>query len=339
MRALRVSPPKGVRADFELVGLDVMMNSERPPSGSHVLLMPVGMQLGDFQIGVWARDGEMLRWDRIETRTERAEATAQCLWDFIKLADGELGDFVGFVSKWGLLDLGKDLEEFEGRWGMREVFEFGRSLDSRVADQAGSSHFETWRRLARQARAALRIIAATEAGELVSEDVLEILDYWDDTQRTLWASVRRLEAWRVERRAGRGLALQRRFIVNFFNGFVGKLGPTEEQEYGLHRPWTFPLEPVVSWDDEGRRLESVAYGVRQVVGAHLLSIFSTPGVDVFICSVCGNPYPFEPSEGQRRPQRGRRRFCSEACMTTARRANNRASWHRNKAGWRRRAKC
>lgn len=338
MHALRVTPPKRVRLDLELVGLDVMMNSERLPSGSHVLLMPVGMQRGEYQNGVWAPDGERLRWDRIETRTESAEATAQCIWDFIGLVDGAVDDFVGFVSKWGLLDFGEDLDGFEGYMGKRQLFDFGERLDSRLTDQAGSSHFAKWRRVAHEARSALRIIAVTEAGELVGEDVLEILDYWDDFQRTLWSTARRQERWRAERKAGRGLALQKRFIVNFFNGFVGKLGPSEEQEYGLHRPWTFPLEPVVLWDDEGRRLESVAYGVRQVVGAHLLSIFTTPGVDVFICSVCGNPYPFEPSECQRRPRKGRRRFCGEACVTTARRASNRASWHRNKAGYRKRAK-
>lgn len=302
-----------IRDQLELAGLDVN-NTERLPGARHVLLMPVGLQLTDSEDPDWEEGG--LRWDRIELRDQKPTSTIRCMWDFIELVDGSAEDFIGFVGKWGL-------------------FDFGEDADHLSEDQEGWSGFVWWRAAALEARSALITMVASEAGELISEEILEILHYWDDFQPDIWDGYdfrkhgklspdrilamlidKKRERWQVERRAGRGLALQRRFIVNFFNG-----------------PWMMPLELAVSWDDEGRRVETVAHGARQVAGAHLLSIFNSPEVDVFICSVCGKPYPLEPLEGHRRPRRGRRRFCSEACKLTARRSDNLASWHRNKAKW------
>jgi hypothetical protein len=310
-------PSVAVKFDFreilERVGLDPMHSSGLPVS-RHTMYVPIGLALDRDEYG-----DEFIRWDAVEMKEFEPGFTVQCLWDFVALRDPTTREVQHFVEKWGLVDLPE------------------------TEHDAGELEFPEFISAAAEARGALLLIAATEAGELVSEPVLDALYHWDEFPVNAFEELERRgepmssplyhdillekkrEHWRAERSAGRGLDLQRRLLTNFINGWVSQ-GPG-------HGPRAEPLELLVTWDASGRHVDWVAYGVRAIVGSHLLSMLSAPQIDVFTCSICGSPFPFDPLQRQRRPAAGRRQLCSSACKEAARRADNRASWHKNKSKW------
>lgn len=337
--AIQPATPRLARRSLSLrEQIEAMTNPEYSPpyAGQHTLLLPVGLRLDND------RDG--LVWDRLELRPRTASTTRRCLWDFVALAGAEDDAIVRFVSRWGVLDWG------EGRGILDADAEGYRAL---VEWDAAAETVSTW----------LRAFVLTEASGVLSADDLwplvenlmlemdqkgilgippewqwlagldrddparsalptdssewvgradDILRAYREAQRHHWAA-----RWQAERQAGTWLAAQR-WIVSQVLSF-----------------WIEPYKTMIrtGWDDTGRRIEYTAYGVREIVGAHMASVFSAPMPDVYLCSVCARPFELS-GNGARRPRDGARRFCGDACRLAARRESNRAAWHRNKDRWR-----
>lgn len=320
--------------------IEAMTNLEHHPpyAGHHTLLLPVGLHLVD--------EGEAMVWDRLELRPRPASSTRRCLWDFAGLAGADDTEMLRFVNRWGLLDWGED-------HGM---------LDT---DVEGSRALVEWDAAIETVSLWLRAFVLTEAsGPLTAEEfwplvyhlmlemnikgILGIPPEWqwlaglgeNDPARSVfptdpaeWAgradafldAIREAERnqwiarWQAERQAGTWLTAQRWLVSQVLNF------------------WIEPYEGMVRtiWDDAGRRIEYTAYGVREIVGAHMAAIFAAPMADVYLCSMCGRAFELPDGEA-RRPREGARRFCGDACRLAARRESNRAAWHRHKDQWRRR---
>ncbi len=186
----------------------------------------------------------------------------------------------------------------------------------------------------------------TEQEELVPEGLLWELRGGDRREYYSWKAemaarpippsevfnvelARQRDYFDAERRAGRGVALQRELIVNL----LGEIAmPPEHRSSDAYA--AVPLLFGFSWDDRGRRIEARATGVREIVASHLLSIFGSSQPDVFICSVCGTPFSTASAQTRRRPRAGVKRLCSDACRLAAKQESNRASWNKNKDRWR-----
>ena len=300
-----------------MVGIDIA-NSEQPRHAHHVLLRPVGLELRGMAVDIavsdsdWTAGNELIRWERIELEEVSPDATERCIWDFLSLSRLSPEGVLEFADKWGLFDFGYDAA----------YMSLDKSAWADVAD---------WQSEADHVTNILRAIVTTEAGDLVSESelfglrdgedrpevppdvLLQGFEAWSDKVSELL-----LRRWRTARKAGEGLALQRRLLAN------------------LVAQWVNPLDIVPHWDARGRRLQRTARGVKEIVGAQLALLFTAPELDVFTCSVCGDPFPL--GEGSRRPRRGASRFCSPKCRQAAKRADNLASWHRNKPKHRSRKK-
>ncbi|MSQ17738.1 MAG: hypothetical protein EXR54_09315 [Dehalococcoidia bacterium] len=224
---------------------------------------------------------------------------------------------VRFIKKWGLLDFGEDAEYMQ-------------------TEGEASCDLQYWRYEVTEAHKLVLAMVATAGGELVEEGALKDirgsheslqdstldLNTFLPTNRTFswedWLQAKEddwLARIQTERRADRGLELQRLLVTNRLAEWVNIAS----------------LIPV--WNEDERRVETVARGVGEIVGAHLLGLFVSSPLDVFSCSVCGRPFPLNDSTTQRRPRTGSQRFCSDDCRAQAKRASNLASWHRNRARW------
>ena len=308
-----------LRKKLETAGL-TMLESTNTQGGAHILLLPRKPRI---------EDGRFL-WNGVDPVEKNPRETQQCFWDYLglaDLADGALQQGVlAFVYQWGVLDYGVGEIDFRP-YGRQEELEGSASLDD-------------WPYGASRLRTLLLAILNTAQGKVIPVDMLKSLrgsyesltprrlELGEDVyrRRTLADSMEAmgrasetewLERVQVERRQGRGLELQRMVIVNRLSEWVNP---------------RMVFVPV--WErDDIRGIRTVAHGVEEIVGAHLLEVFGTEPLDVYICSVCGRPYPWD-EKSQRRPRAGARRFCSDACRAQGRRTTNLASWHRNKARWR-----
>ncbi len=288
-------------------------------AGRHFLLRPMGLRYEEEE-GIPAILGDDANigmvWDGIEFEESSAASTAKCIWDFVALLDQPLTAIHDFVGKWGLYDFGED-------------------MDWMTVDQTAEKGLVEWVEQIREVDAILRILAATETEELVPLDLLSDLHAYDTTEPDFKNELiggriptglgsqelqrflrdRMLDRWTFERHRGYGLALQRSMIEHALNY------------------WSSEVSSYPIWDENGRRLETSAYGVMQIIAAQLTNIFMSTTLDVFICSVCARPFSFEATGALRRPKTGAQRFCTHACRVEAKRQANLASWHKNKARW------
>lgn len=308
----RWGPP--LQIQLELLGLDMKaIDRESTRPAVHTLLKGDRLRI---------EGEELLAWDSLQSVNVPARDTQRCLWDFLELAripDGEAELF------------GRSVLTFADTWGV-----LAYDYDTRP-EEPGEQELAGWRERADSAQAILLTLIATDEGRICDVESMAPLRFWDEhpfekpvdmewawyrrpdgsirsleemrATREIW----RLDNWRREQRAGRGLELQRELLSSSMAEWIGTLGLGAE------------------WDEDGRRLEELAVGVHDIVGAHLAAIFASKVLGVFVCSICGKPY--EVSEEQRRPRQGARRLCSEACRKEAKRQDNLVSWHRNKSRW------
>jgi hypothetical protein len=258
-----------------------------------------------------------LAWERAPLVPFTGDTT-DFIFRYVDLADASAADFLEFVEVWGLPTLG-DLEPDYTPWWAR-----------------GSLSLLRWRADAAAVRAGLRVLIATEQDELVDLDLLWALSgaiefelpmitdeeekeeeamFIADVTQGLRPSVqgeRRRERWKrwrvLERGRDEGLAYQRRALLDFVARWQGDTS------------WE------LRWNDGGRAAEPEVVGGNNLVGAQLLTIFTSLPFDVFECSVCANP--FDGGLAPRRPRRDRQRFCSNDCRHEAKKGRARASWHR-----------
>ena len=303
----------------------VMPEVEGPREGVHTLLIPRRPRLsvdeesdGIDPRGVTTKDlrdaspRPLLFWDSLIHREVTPNESRRCLWDLIDLvaipSESFPEEYIRFTERWGTLDSG-------------QYVDYSLGLD----DPQFGDPVELLR-WANQTHSLLLTLLGTEAGELVDERVLLDLregdaEEWDALATMPFEDIDRieelqLERWRSKRAAGQGLDLQRALVSMLVTTHY--LGSNDSQ---------------AEWDSKGRRAQSVARGVREIIGTHVSAIFLSPQIGIFSCSVCGKPFEFAEEEGKRRPRRGAQRFCSEACRLVGRRASNLRSWNRNKARW------
>lgn len=298
-------------------------------------------------------------WLHVSGLTEREipiSRASDCLWDSLKLlGHGRPFPTNGFVGE-HLSDLPSVLNIRWNDWSSDDEFHFLETVAipfiekwgiaiSRDEDYAtvssNGAHLDVsdWLEDAQHYHDILTTLAATEAGELVPEGLLwrlgSLLKWkpeWGSTIRDDYyksrftpgrpvsisqldrdVNERILAHWRSLRAHGRGLEIQRAAVVEWL------------AESGLS--WLIP-----SWDETGRRITVESYGWSNIAHSHLLELFGSAEPDVYLCSICGKPYPLPP--GRRRPREGSKHFCSPDCRRESRLISQRASWHRNKDRWR-----
>jgi hypothetical protein len=293
--------------------------------GNFRLLRPEGLRLAgltDLQperLGVPVRPrlvegDEYLYWRGYEYVEVDEDEARRCFWEFIESRETDPRAVHDFNSYWGLV---KSAGE---------------------PDLAGWSRVDSFTKEVLQARSFLVTLAATEAGDLVPDAVLESLDepdpefssdVWDLLAlqqgfelpgRDVRAAVLEAEERRARRQRmrndGVGLELQRILISSFL-----------DEKYALAPGWP-------TWDSRGRRIERIVTGVENIVWAHLHSLFTATQIDIYVCGICGKPFEFDEAAFERRPRKGVRRLCSDACRLEAKRASNRESWQKNSQRWR-----
>ncbi|GEM_PF-2656412 len=303
---------------MQLEALGIDMTERKQMSETHVLLIPEGLRLvgkdGKVGSGSNGEGGLQQEWDKAWMQEVETSRTVKCLWELVDLPAKDESQFpeavMGFTNRWGLLNL--------------------PNLGAKHIDQPSSIKMSNWGDSVEEVRAFLKLLIATEAGDPVEDDVVETLWSNDpDFPGSLFGEhgepisgtelMKRVqeavsERWDAESRPKR-IQYQRSMAIWTLSGLA------DLESEGR----TVPV-----WDDRGRRLGNTAYGVKGIVGASLQDIFMSLEMDVFLCSVCGKPFPFEESPGKRRPRIGVQRFCSPECRASAKRKATLASWHRNK---------
>jgi hypothetical protein len=316
---------------LEDLGFGMTANTE---SARHRLIRPNGLRLVDPVLTGWepvegtsyknpiydfVEGDHAISWEGWTVEEVPTPDTRDCLWELLNLPQSDSLEVMSFVSRWGLLEEPTASED-EGPFWLR---------------------LEEFDSVAESAREFLLLLATTEAQELLPKETLDAfayLDYEADTQavrdlirdeqlpalgfsgfQELSArllSEARWSRWNAIREQGRGLELQQTLAARALEEMLG----------------TSPARYV--WDQAGRRLERIAIGVKEIAWSHLAGLFTSPAVDVFICGMCGNPYPYDSASSERRPRSGVRTFCSEECRKEAKLESNRLSWQKNKNKWR-----
>jgi hypothetical protein len=302
-----------------------------PEAARHQLVKPVLVRLialldqppdeRGIRHGSEVIDGEdIIAWRQHTIVDVATDLSRGCLWDFVNCPDAPPQDLLRFVERWGVLE------------------------DPQTYNGSGSYTVDEFRTEAKRLRSVLVTLVATAAAELVGEETLDHLsaltdfDLWrledgPELTRRLGLPMEaiedvpdgyiypialdlRRERWHALRTQGHGLELQAGIIAWLLNTEVG----TREGRF--------------IWDREGRRIERIARGVKAIAWSHLAALFTSPSIDVYVCDVCGRPFEFQETVAQRRPRRGKRRFCSDSCRLEAKRAANRESWRKNSTRWR-----
>lgn len=345
------SPAALLRERVEAVTGNV---ADRPRMARHVIWEPVNLCIVEEYHGELL-DLPTLHADSITEREVPVSDAPDCMWDALRLLEagrpftkGTLPD-IGEAQLASLLDrqtnwtaeaerqyLEAYVYPFIGKWGVAVSHD-----DDVVELMERGGHFwlDEWLEAAQHLYDILAAVAATEASELITEDMLWRLGHslmYDDRRaehvirnqyieprirqgasvRDLFreAEIEVLDYWRGLRARGHGLQIQRDAIVLALSGFP-------------HPRWF-----QAAWDDSGRRVTLESLGWDQIASAHLMDLFGSTEPGLYLCSTCGKPFPLP--AGRRRPREGAARFCSDDCRRDARRAANRASWHRHKDRWR-----
>ncbi len=280
--------------------------SERPQA-EFQLIRPIGLRYIQATEQSEREAFEGFAWDSWRQGDVEREAAHACLWDFIQAVDATPETAMAFIQKWGV-------------------------FQAVVPNRAGTMTLADFVREAEAVRNFLLTLVATEHGELVQGQTLEsFADSDRDMIRELEirpgvqlvggpgrpaADENRRRRWRGIRTQGKGLELQRRLLCDFL-----------DDKYAPAQGWTM-------WDERGRWNFRVESGVKNIVWSHLYSIFMAPELDIYICSICSQPFEFDEANALRRPRSGTRAFCSDRCRGEARRQSNRQSWARNSERWR-----
>jgi len=314
---------------MELLGFD--MNA-LPFGFAHRLMRPVGVRLcnvlepdndGD---PVFVDGDEAICIEGFTLEDVKPAETGGVLWDLVALSDGRI-DVLDLVRRWGLVWDDAD-EDGWAYWGLGLFYDEANLIkafletlaetdkeqlvDAEVLEvlKGGWSHFltsyflgdfATVRRLAKVLVPGLAEPRLHESGYGWAEEV------WDALRN---------EAFNETRRNGRGLELQRELITEVLRKEL----------------WRQPIYPT--WDENGRQAQREATGIRQIAWSHIFALFAAETLDVYRCSVCGKPYPFNDHASARRPMRGKGSYCSDDCRREAKKASNRRSWQRHGKDWR-----
>lgn len=352
LRDCGASPASLLRGRVEAVTGNV---ADGPRKLRHLIWKPVNLRLVEEDRGE-PLDLPTLHADALVDHEVPVAHAGDCMWQALWLleagrpfpkaalpdiSDAELASLFEREQAWTAESERRYLEDyvlpFIDAWGVMISIE---DDVVRVMERGGLFWLDEWLETAQQLYDVLAAVAATEAGELIAEDVLwriggtrlshndrraehAIRHQYIEPRLGRGASLSDLfrkadtevlNYWRGMRAQGRGLQLQRDAIVDALNSFP-------------HPRWF-----QAAWDDSGRRVILESIGWDEIAAAHLMELFASTEPDVYLCSTCGKPFPLP--AGRRRPREGAARFCSEACRHDARRAANRASWHRHKYRWR-----
>lgn len=335
----RSSRGPSAKEQAELAGLGTNVAGELG-QGRHVLELPINPQFDDrSSVDIESGRVPWLVFDDVEEVERDPVDTRQCLWDFADLGSKATREqMMRFVTRWGLL-------------GEGAAQPLNLRLTHRSDRDSLSCHMGNWRWLTSKVRYLLQLMIATELGDLIDDDILEQIagrerwsySYWfvlrsevaDLEAGLLGNPVRQaneadavlqdvLEHWRAARREGLGLEVQRHLATRILHYWL--LSRSDGSGGWTH----------LEWDDDGRRLVGRPendIGVMEIVEYHLMNVFTSEQMDIYECSVCGHLFNHDDVRQKRRPKKGQRRFCGDDCRSAARRADNLASWHRNKSRW------
>jgi hypothetical protein len=332
----------GLKTEMEwagLMGLDLSENVE-----SQVLLMPVGLRIEDdegdtvdpstISRSIFKDSNYALCWDYLEPKEVPQVHIESCLWQFAGLATSPDEEF------------GKLFMQFNQTWG---IWSFGENSDFLQFEKADFLEIFYQMEEILQLHSLLVTLAATNSEELVGEDVLIHLrkgkddisdDWWHPIasrwtpklegadleaelnrirERPLREHAEMLNHWRNLRQLGQGIQLQRRLVANVVS-----------TEY-----FNSDNNNHVLWDAKGRRYagSTLHFGVSQIVAASVMSLFLSPSIDIYVCSVCKEIYEHELGNNNRRPRKGAQRFCSDPCRQVAANQSKSKSYFNHKDDW------
>jgi hypothetical protein len=304
-----------------------------PDTNRHELVRPVGLQMIDLidpgpdpdgvRRGSYAVEGtSILAWQAFQLEDVDPTSTTDCLWDFVRAADATPQDALAFVKRWGVYERPQHYLG-AGSWQVADFLEQADFLRTVLICLVSTASGETlndglFAKLAE--RDYYLDLGLVEDGE----EILRRLNVDPDEADRLPDGITfpvmrdvRMDRWLAQRAAGDGLQLQARIFTSLLNAEI-------DQSAG-----------AFIWDARGRRrAEKVATGVRAIAWAHIAALFTKSNLDIFRCDVCGNPFSFESLDAQRRPRRGKRRFCTDLCRLKAKREANREAWRQNGVKWR-----
>jgi len=296
-------------ARLELAGLDPY-TAAPPVRFSRVV--PVDLELYPKSTPDDLGRAEGFQWSRLRILPVDQASARRCLFALARIPRGDKAAVMRFVKEWGAL---------------RAQAFFNEAQEEFFANGAATfwEYFET----AAQVGALLSVMAATEAGEAAPLASLEVLG---------WFHLPFLRDVRDEPEGLQALKDHRSAVLRSVLG-VGDNEPSVAA-LQLQRDVVTSALPHVAgyaetrpvWDSSGRRMVRDAIGAGELMGAQLQAIFTAPLFQMAVCSVCGQV--FDTSDRDRSPRSNVRRFCSDGCRSTGRRATLRASWHRNKGKYR-----
>ncbi|HUZ01929.1 MAG TPA: hypothetical protein VMU89_16400 [Thermomicrobiaceae bacterium] len=265
-------------------------------------------------------DGALV-WSDVEWRLVPFEDTAPAAWAFADIADASEEELLRFTEDWGLWrgHYGPGADPVENVIGTAAMIRawlatFAATLEERLVDEDTLWQLRYGENFGPQRPSYREVAESLPQGR---DDLDARRDQVDARRDELWERELR-PYWRAERRAGRGIQVQRWILAGFLSVWTS----------GLEAPLATPY-----WRDDGRRIRLMPIGVKGIVFTHLLRLFAAPEPNVFTCSECGAVFEWLPATGDPRPRRDRRRFCSDECRLAARRATKRETWHRHKGEW------
>ena len=224
-----------------------------------------------------------------ESQALSHEETNDILMEFVTLADAPDEKFLSFAEQYSSLGLCDE-------HGL--PFTHFPSSNCLLSFREPIEH---WRRLARRCRAILRTSASLHRAAMHTDEEhnLGSVEDWADID---WAAID--GGVEPQKLLPRDLTDAKGWLANYVNENI---------------EWT-SIQPWLSWDDVGPKIEWRRWTTWDYIAIHLL--FRVSGGDFAICMNCQNMY--QPS---RKPASGKNNYCS-AC---GKRVSDRDSKRRNRA--------